>query len=319
MKQFIKYVALVLIIMLVGAGYYIYLSKKMTSQKKITAADTNVSLSSQVDWESGSLSSALDTTTIPGSMVIDTGEEEISLSGKSVLSDIYNEDSIDVIDGDELHGGWAFTEIEGSGHWWKMDLGTVETSISKVSIYAASDAAVEYQLQYSDNDISYTTWGNLTHGTLTWEDNPISPTIDARYIKIVVNFSGMPGEASGLSEIKLYQAALSATHTTASTQIDGQEGSANKTLIEWTSFEVTGSTPLGTSISYEFRVSNDAENWTDWTGDFLSLEARRYLQIKATLTTTNVLVTPQIDDYTINFHNNQAPNAPTAETAVIGD
>ncbi len=112
---------------------------------------------------------------------------------------------------------------------------------------------------------------------------------------------------------------MNATHTTAPTQIDGQEGDENKTLIEWISFEPTATVPTNTSVSYEFRVSDDAENWTEWTSDFASLENRRYLQVRATLTSNDGVSTPRIDDYTIKFHNNLPPNAPTAETVIIGE
>ncbi len=117
-----------------------------------------------------------------------------------------------------------------------------------------------------------------------------------------------------------------ATHTTAATQIDGQEGSADKTLIEWTSFTPTQTTPAGTSIQYQFRTSSDGSNWSNWSAqqeysgspiDLTGLSSSRYLQVKAELVTNSALATPQIDDYTINFHNNQAPNKPTAQTAVI--
>ncbi len=121
-----------------------------------------------------------------------------------------------------------------------------------------------------------------------------------------------------LHEIRIFEGAT-ATHTTSPTQIDGQEGDENKTLIEWISFEPTATVPANTSVSYEFRVSDDAENWTEWTSNFASLENRRYLQIKATLTSNDGVSTPQIDDYTINFHNNLPPNAPTAQTAVINN
>ena len=189
----------------------------------------------------------------------------------------------------------------------------------RINAYETIRGMGEVDIESSDNGVTFEYEGgtNIFLPELpTWHN--IDFEENKRYYRFITYGSDIDPPHYFLNEYEIYGAAR-AIHITDETQIDGQEGSANKTLIEWTSFEVMESTPLGTSISYEFRVSNDAENWTDWTGDFLSLEARRYLQVKATLTTADPLVTPQIDDYTINFHNNQAPNAPTAVTAVIGD
>lgn len=129
-----------------------------------------------------------------------------------------------------------------------------------------------------------------------------------------------------VKEFELYGLPYSATHTTASTQIDGQEGSDDKTLIEWTSFTPAQTVPENTTLTYQFRTSDNASDWTEWTGDYTysgtpidltGLSDDRYLQVKATLTNTDGVSTPQIDDYTINFHNNQKPNQPVAQTAII--
>ena len=141
---------------------------------------------------------------------------------------------------------------------------------------------------------------------------------EKRYYRLFTAGSDIDPPYIFLNEYEVYCHAT-ATHTTAPTQIDGQEGDENKTLIEWTSFEPTATVPANTSVSYEFRVSDDAENWTEWTSDFASLEDRRYLQVKATLTSSDGVSTPRIDDYTINFHNNQKPNKPTAQTAIISN
>jgi hypothetical protein len=122
--------------------------------------------------------------------------------------------------------------------------------------------------------------------------------------------------------------ASSGSITSASTQIDGQEGSDDKTLIQWTSFTPTQTVPENTTATYQFRTSDNASDWTAWTGDYTysgdpidltGLDDDRYLQVKATLSNTDGVSSPQIDDYTINFHNNQKPNQPTAQTAIIGD
>ncbi|MCD6422427.1 carboxypeptidase regulatory-like domain-containing protein, partial [bacterium] len=101
-------------------------------------------------------------------------------------------------------------------------------------------------------------------------------------------------------------------HTTAPDQIVAPE-----TLVSWDSFTPTQSTPENTEIKYQFRVSTDGSNWTDWSSEyeysggaidlnFLPTEDEngnkyRYLQIKTTLITYDSSVSPQIDEYQIQY------------------
>ena len=97
----------------------------------------------------------------------------------------------------------------------------------------------------------------------------------------------------------------SGTHTTADTQIDGTAD-----LSSWDDFTPAQTTPANTSVNYQFRTSTDAATWGAWTVaaeysgtplDLSGLSVERYMQVKATLATSDTAVTPQIDDYTINF------------------
>ena len=127
------------------------------------------------------------------------------------------------------------------------------------------------------------------------------------------------------------------THTTASTQIDG---TAN--FYGWQTFTPTSSfsgTQANTSITYKFRTSKDGSAWTSWTADqsiangvaadISSLVTSRdgpaqdpanryrYLQVQATLTSTDGTSTPIISQYDIGYHTNQKPNTPTAASVTV--
>ena len=64
----------------------------------------------------------------------------------------------------------------------------------------------------------------------------------------------------------------------------------------WTNFTATVDQPTGTSSSFEVHASTDNANWSDWqlvTSNTINLTGQ-YLQYRATLTTTDPLVTPQL-------------------------
>ncbi len=311
----------------------IYFKTERSGNLKIDAASASEVISDQSDWQAGDYSNSLDLTTLPGSMQILTSSSVLDLSGLIVTSDIYQDDRYNVVDGN-TGTEWGFPETEGDGHWWKIDL-EEPMLISQMRGYFGGDFPpphthhdVAYGILGSLDDVTYSQIGNGSGETEEmWHDFSVSGEI-ARYIKITVYFPvpEEPDDYSNLSEIEITARPFSATHTTGATQIDGQEGSADKDLIEWTSFDPTQEALPGTTIEYAFRTSSDGSNWTAWSVDqeylgapldLTGLTANRYLQVKATLTTTDAGTTPQIDDYTINFHNNQAPNKPTARTVTI--
>lgn len=64
----------------------------------------------------------------------------------------------------------------------------------------------------------------------------------------------------------------------------------------WTNFTTTVVQPGGTDIGFEIHASADNATWSDWqmvTSTAISLTGR-YVQYRATLTTTDPLVTPQL-------------------------
>ena len=75
----------------------------------------------------------------------------------------------------------------------------------------------------------------------------------------------------------------------------------------WLNLEWDGALAAGTTVSFETRSSVDAQTWSTWeplgpSGQILS-PAGRYLQYRATLTSSDSLASPQIDSVTVNAFN----------------
>jgi hypothetical protein len=301
-------------------------SEKKNYTNKVFSTDSFESLTDQGDWQLGSFNSSnLDIVTTPGIMQLGQ-ETEITFNDSAITA------NLNIVDKNKINDSNVSTYWEswiygiGEEAWIKVDLGAVY-SVSKIRIHAIAGAGV-VEIQSSPDDLTYTSFDSAAPGA-AWDSRIYSPAEETRYVRFYVeNITGAPMEAT-VAEVEFYQKPNSATHTTAPTQIDGQEGSADKTLIEWETFTPTQTVPANTLIEYQFRTSaNGVDGWTDWSVaqeysgtplDLTGLTANRYLQVEATLTNSDGVSTPQIDDYTIDFHNNQKPNQPTAQTAVIGD
>ena len=329
-----KIIFLVLLTVILGSSVITY--KFLFSPSSI-ASDGASSVSTQTQWENGSITGSLDLSSTPGSMKLSLVNSEIDIEqiytddNSSVLTDRDADIRGYSVDGSELTA-WPGFQVDPPPWWWRIDLGEVY-SLSEMRILCEPTSLSSMRLQVSNDDTTYTTvqikegdlWSNYDidcsagDSPGTWDNYTFSAS--GRYIRLYTDATG--GHAT--YEINLYSYPLG-THTTAATQIDGQEGSEDKDVIEWTSFTPTQTTPANTSISYEFRTSDDGTTWSAWSAsqtysdtalDLTALTPSRYLQVRSTLSTTDAAVTPQIDDYTINFHNNEAPDAPTAQTAVI--
>lgn len=82
-------------------------------------------------------------------------------------------------------------------------------------------------------------------------------------------------------------------------------------VSSWSSLEATTSTPSDSSVSFETRSSSDGVTWSSWqavSGTTIQSPAARYLQIKATLTSSSDRSqTPVIYDITINYTGDENP------------
>ncbi|PIY96976.1 MAG: hypothetical protein COY66_02285 [Candidatus Kerfeldbacteria bacterium CG_4_10_14_0_8_um_filter_42_10] len=87
-----------------------------------------------------------------------------------------------------------------------------------------------------------------------------------------------------------------------------------KWVESFTSFAASSTTPGATSIAYYSRTSTDQVNWSSWaaiSGGTISSLARRYVQIKVTLTSDGTN-TPTLSDFTITYEkDSDNPTNPT--------
>jgi hypothetical protein len=91
-------------------------------------------------------------------------------------------------------------------------------------------------------------------------------------------------------------------------------------VASWNSLATTTSIPGNSSITFQTRSSADLSSWSDWvpvSGTNISSPARRYIQIKATLTSTSDLIqTPILHQLIVNYTGDEnAPNNPVSVTA----
>ncbi|NJN98415.1 MAG: hypothetical protein HC875_32150, partial [Anaerolineales bacterium] len=76
--------------------------------------------------------------------------------------------------------------------------------------------------------------------------------------------------------------------------------------VPWSTFYWNGITPTGTGVSVETRTSLDGTNWSAWSaassaGNFaITSPAGRYLQYRLSLSTTDAMRSPQINDITVS-------------------
>lgn len=82
-------------------------------------------------------------------------------------------------------------------------------------------------------------------------------------------------------------------------------------VASWTSLAATAQTPSDSSVSYETRTSTDKITWSSWqsvSGGVIASPARRYVQVRATLTSsTGQTATPIITGVSINYVGDVSP------------
>jgi hypothetical protein len=332
---------------------FFWVNSKNINLQKTTASNGNFELTNKESWQLGSEVN-IDSDSVTGSIEIDLEGEglieggEWFTDGTGNLSDLSNglvddtgvsvatitiydgigETAMRVFESDicVTKIRWWRTGGNGQGVYGVQRYDGVLTEWDPEEFYIVNEFNERYYSEGGHTVLSESPSGEPVVYNDWYEIIPEDPLCGHMFGFHVAS----PAVEDGVTvrEFELYGAPYTATHTTAATQIDGQEGSDDKTLIEWTSFTPTQTVPANTTLTYQFRTSGDGATWTEWTGnytysgspiDLTGLEDDRYLQVKATLSNTDGVSTPQIDDYTINFHNNQKPNQPTAQTAIIGN
>jgi len=300
-------------------------------------------LSSQDQWQGGTVINNIDTTSAPGSMKIDNKAlvqgREIDISGATATS-------TGPLGGD-IQSAVGATPCVCTWNWatnengeliqepasWTVDIGrVVDGVIHLVQFDTGLLGDIAWQISINGTD-----WTNLTtflNGGSTcgygFDDTTIFSEQTFRYFRILINVNR---EGYGISGFKVYEPSLAtATHISAPMQI------TDPNLYQWQTFTPTYTKPANTDVKFRFRTSTDATNWTDWSnyqtpasGSSLDLTSivtsktgppgsetfYKYLQVETTLSNTDGTSTPTVDSYTIGYHTNRKPNKPIAQTAVI--
>jgi hypothetical protein len=87
----------------------------------------------------------------------------------------------------------------------------------------------------------------------------------------------------------------------------------------WIAFDTNSEVPANTNTVYETRTSLDQKDWSDWqavNGTEIQSPTNRYIQVRITLTTTDGISTPTVDDFTITY--NSEDNEPENTNVIIG-
>ena len=269
---------------LVFGTFFIRSNHKQDTKKAEASSATNT-ITTQADWVAGANVNT-DLNTSPGSVKIgDTnfGVVTATGAGDDSYNGIYSANGVN--DGKPAY-------INGAGRWLCWDTGTIRWTITAIECQSPD---IVYTQGYVGNQ-----YDNLPANS--WRPGNIGPAT-------------APGPTLAVS--------ATASHLTSPTQIDG---GAN--FWHWDSFTDSKVIPQYTSVTYRYRSSTNGSDWTIWVGSLGAVTSRtgddsnnpikyRYLQVEATLSNTDGTSTPTIDSYSIGYHTNQKPNAPTAMTAVI--
>jgi hypothetical protein len=304
--------------------------------KRSDASSTTFSLSSSDEWNSGDKSNILVSSGTFG--INDKGSSNIDLvsyvaANPGTITASTNAENVNnLIDGNtsSFWGIEKLIEDPTQYGWIQIDLGQNYQVVQGRVFVGGIDSDYKYQISSNGTDFtdltSYT--GGFNHwGQPDWFINNISG--NGRYLRISTRLlqcepmmCAEPKSKLNLQELELAVSGFG-VHTSGATQIDG---GAN--FWSWDSNTIAQSVPANTTATYQYRTSVNGADWTGWvesigsvtnrTGDDSSNPTRyRYLQIKATLTNTDGASTPTIDSYTIGYHTEVKPSAPSAQTAVV--
>lgn len=307
-------------------GTFFFRSNQKKETKRVSASTGIAMVTNQAEWELGSRTNII-TTNPEGSIKMNdvAGSSEMDLSGVNFAYD------------------FTLTNIDDTEEF-VVDLGSIKNVAKIYHKYFVKTVDGQNHCSYPLSSISASADG-ITYGAGDLIDG--SPAEDMpgytvfgggggsgmiRYIKFYSSHG--PGDEwcdTGEQypyynyqsvDLKVFLNSQ-ATHITAATQIDG-----GVNFWQWETFTDSKTTPANTAVTYRYRTSTNGTDWTAWVGAIGSVTSRtgddsndptkyRYLQIEATLSNTDGASTPTIDSYSIGYHTNQKPNAPTAMTAVI--
>lgn len=286
------------VVLTVGFIIFFWLTK---GTKPTSAASGSETITSQEDWEKGTIDGGIDLDSIPGSVLL-YGEEAM-ISGGEWSCD---KDCSDVpLTHDHDIGSFGLIGTNQPLPYIPTFISHAfsERNITRVKLWLvrtfAPPMGAEYNLEYWDGD----SWEVFFNHTIdppqySWDiqDLEVNLTTNAIRIKCSVDHD--------LIEVHEMEVYSNATHTSAATQLDG-----GADFTAWTTFVPNATIPANTSINFRFRTSNDHSTWTDWSAstpyaasiDISGLDQRRYLQVETTLANTDGASTPTLSDYTANY------------------
>ena len=193
--------------------------------------------------------------------------------------------------------------------WISVDLGSQQT-IGRVKIYPRDLEGARYpkdmQFYGSNDNVNWTLISSFTfanNASAHWETFDFSNVVAYRYHKVNVSTNYGAAEV-GISEIEMYAYGYSSSGVFTSSVIDTGQSSTFTTL------SYTAATPSGTSLTADVRAGDTAVpdgSWTSWQtgiasgGSLSALGAKRYVQYRANLSTSNSANTSSLDDITINY------------------
>ena len=81
-------------------------------------------------------------------------------------------------------------------------------------------------------------------------------------------------------------------------------------IEHFSGFSKTESKPASTAVAYETRTSDDGKNWDTWqavSGTTIASSAKRYLQVRITLSTSDGVSTPSVSDWNVAYTSEDTP------------
>ncbi len=313
---------IVIVVIVILLGIYLILFSSAAS-----LAATKV-WSSAADWSTGTLSGTsingntlslsptvtTKTTTVPSANL--ALDKPVSVSSVS-WGNNYNYTAWIKLLGSYINDGNLKTRWS-SGYWdpqWAyIDLGSTQT-ISEVKINWETAYAKAYQIQVSNDAYNWTTIYSTT--TNKGGVNDLTGLKGSgRYVRM---YGIKRGTKWGYS---IWEMAVYGPPTTTTTTTTTYPTSGTVTLpfdagstVTWTSLTGQATLPTSTGISYQARTSSDNSTWSGWTaipsgGSLSGLASSRYIQVQATMTTSNTTVTPLLSQLVLGY------NVPVASPTV---
>jgi hypothetical protein len=191
--------------------------------------------------------------------------------------------------------------------WIYVDLGATQ-NINQVKLVWDANYAKTFQIQVSNDANTWTSIYSTSGGTGGTSDlSGINGT--GRYVRL--NATARASTSSGYSLFEFEVYGVSNTTTTSYVPsgtivlgFDGDTGTASTSPVSWTSIAPTATAPTATSVVYDARTSGNNIDWSAWTpvSDSLSsLSSSRYIQLRATLATTDATVTPSLQKLVLTY------------------